>query len=317
MRLVTYWQNGELRLGASTTRGVLDVAASARELGVDVPASPTALFEAGVTALAALQSLLTRVEAVKHTAASFHDEDELTLGPCVPAPGKILCVGLNYRRHAEEAGLDTPDTPVLFSKFGNAIAASHEPVVLPPIATQYDYEAELVVVMGARARDVSAELALDHVLGYCNGNDLSARDLQTRSSQWLLGKTLDAFLPIGPYLVTTEEVPNPQELRVRCWLNGDLRQDSSTNDMVFGVSEIVSYVSRYMTLEPGDIIATGTPEGVILGMSEQNWLRPGDEVMVEVGPLGRLVTPLVTRGGTGATIPAPSEQAMGTGVRNA
>jgi len=181
-----------------------------------------------------------------------------------------------------------PETPILFNKFSNTPAASGEDVPLPEVAEQYDYEAELCVVMGRAARRVSEADALDHVWGYCNCNDLSARDLQFRTSQWMLGKTLDRFFPIGPHLVSADEVGDPQALAIRCLVNGDVRQDSSTADMVFGVAELVSYISRHLTLEPGDVIATGTPEGVAQGRPNREWLRPGDEVVVEIGALGQL-----------------------------
>src|SRR5437588_1452703 len=176
-------------------------------------------------------------------------ESELRLGPCAPTPGKIVCVGLNYRRHAEESGMAVPETPVLFSKFDNALAACGDEVPLPDVAQQYDYEAELGVVIGHRAHRVSEAEALDHVWGYCNCNDVSARDLQMRSSQWLLGKTLDRFLPAGPHAVSGDEVGDPQALPIRCTLNGELRQSSNTGDMIFGVAELVSYISRYLALE--------------------------------------------------------------------
>lgn len=186
-----------------------------------------------------------------------------------------------------------PAAPVLFSKFNSSLAAGGEPVPLPEAAREYDYEAELALVIGRRARSVSERDAPDHVWGYCNANDLSARDLQFVSSQWLLGKALDKFLPLGPYLCSSGEVPDLDSRFIRCWVNGELRQDSTLADMIFGVPEIVSYVSRYMTLEPGDVISTGTPPGVIQGMARKRWLKPGDEVVVEVEGLGRLTTPLV------------------------
>ena len=204
-------------------------------------------------------------------------------------PRQFFCIGLNYRRHAAETGMAVPETPILFSKYANSLAASGDDVPLPDVAQQYDYEAELGVVIGRPARGVSEAEALDHVWGYCNCNDVSARDLQFRSTQWMLGKTLDRFLPVGPYLVSADEVGDPQALRVRCTVNGDVRQDESTADMVFGVAELVSYISRFWTLEPGDLIATGTPQGVAAGRPDQPWLVPGDEVVVEVGALGRLV----------------------------
>ncbi len=221
------------------------------------------------------------------------DEARLQLAPCVPNPGKIICVGLNYRSHAAETGAAVPVTPVLFSKFNNALAASGEDIPLPAVAEQYDYEAELAVVIGKRAQNVTEVQALDHVFGYCNANDLSARELQMRTSQWLLGKSLDHFLPLGPYLVGKEEIPDVTRLGIRCYLNGEKRQDSTISDLVFGVEELVSYLSRHLTLEPGDIISTGTPAGVILGRAEKVWLKPGDEVVVEIDGLGRLTNRMV------------------------
>ena len=214
-------------------------------------------------------------------------EEELAFSPCVPRHAKIVCVGLNYRKHAQESGMPIPQYPVLFSKFDNTLCAHRDSVALSPLAAQYDYEAELGVVIGKRARGVTREEALRHVFGYCCANDLSARDLQMRTGQWLLGKTLDGFCPVGPYLVTADEVNDPNGLRIRCHVNGVLRQNSNTRDMIFSVSEIVSYVSSYVTLEPGDLILTGTPEGVVLGFPEQEreWLKPGDEVRVEIDGL--------------------------------
>jgi 2-keto-4-pentenoate hydratase/2-oxohepta-3-ene-1,7-dioic acid hydratase in catechol pathway len=221
-------------------------------------------------------------------------EADLTLEPSLPSVGKILCVGLNYRRHAMETGAKIPEVPVLFSKFANSLAAQRQEITIPPETTQADYEVELALLIGRRARRVPVEHALEYVAGYCVANDLSARDLQTRTSQWMLGKTLDGFLPLGPYLVTADEVHDPQKLGLRTFVNGEKRQDSNTSDMVFSVAEIISYASRYMTLDPWDLIITGTPEGVILGMPEpRKWLQPGDEVVVEVDGLGRLENRLI------------------------
>jgi 2-keto-4-pentenoate hydratase/2-oxohepta-3-ene-1,7-dioic acid hydratase in catechol pathway len=216
------------------------------------------------------------------------EEPKVSWAPVIVAPSKIICVGLNYGRHAAESGLPVPTTPVLFSKFNNSLAAHREKIPIPAATRQADYEVELGVVIGRRARHVTVDKALEHVFGYCTANDFSARDLQTRTSQWLLGKALDKFLPLGPYLVTAEEVPNPQELALRCWVNGELRQNSSTADMIFSVAEIISYISQHFALEAGDVICTGTPEGVIMGMANKVWLSPGDKVTVEVGELGKL-----------------------------
>ena len=186
-----------------------------------------------------------------------------------------------------------PETPVLFSKFNNALAGTREPIPLPGNALQYDYEVELGVVIGQEARYVSVEHALKYVFGYFTVNDLSVRDLQFRTSQWLLGKTLDKFFPTAPYLVTADEVSDPQNLGLYCWVNGELRQNSNTSDMIFSGAESISYISQYMTLKPGDVISTGTPEGVVMGMQEKIWLRPGDEVTVEVEGLGKCTNRMV------------------------
>ena len=267
MRLLTYHRDGGLRAGMVTPDGVAELGAPDFNALLTLPPADLERLATG-----------TRLQ-----------ESELRLGPCAPMPGKIVCVGLNYRRHAEESGMAAPETPVLFSKFANALAACGDEVPLPDVAQQYDYEAELGVVIGRPARNVSEAQALDHVWGYCSCDDVSARDLQFRSTQWLLGKSLDRFLPIGPHLVSADEVGDPQSLTVRCMVNGDLRQDSTTADMVFGVAELVSYISRHWTLEAGDVIATGTPQGVASGRPDKPWLRAGDEVVVEVGSLGRLV----------------------------
>jgi 2-keto-4-pentenoate hydratase/2-oxohepta-3-ene-1,7-dioic acid hydratase in catechol pathway len=251
--------------------------------GPDAPGSVDDLVRGGVTAWRLVEEL---------AAASGRNVNGDTRALAVPWPGKIICIGLNYRRHAIEAKLTLTETPLIFAKFGNTLVASGQPVYLPSTAQQYDYEAELGVVIGRRAVRVSEEEALDFVWGYCNCNDLTARELQARTSQYVLGKTLDGFLPVGPELVSADEVGDPQKLTIRTWVNGELRQDSNTSDMVFGVAAIVSYISQYIPLEVGDFIATGTPSGVILGMNPQVWLKAGDTVDVEVEGLGRLTSPL-------------------------
>lgn len=291
------------RLGVETRGGVLDVAAAAQRHGADSPLGAlrghgvpigddlldaAAFFAAGEAALDALVSLVAR-----STDGPFVGSlEELDLAPVVPTPGKIVCIGLNYRRHAAESGMAEPAEPVLFGKYGNTLAAHGAEVDIRGLA-QVDYESELGLVLGRGGRDISEATALEHVLGYFNANDISERALQMRSGQWLLGKTLDGFLPIGPFLLTADEAGDPQALRVRGWLNGDLRQDSSTADMIFSVAEVIAYASRFMTLEAGDIFVTGTPEGVVLGRQQKDWVKPGDEYVVEVGPLGKLVTRFV------------------------
>ena len=294
MILLTIRDGDNLRLGVKTARGVVDVAAAQAALGQDqgdghLPQTVDEAIAGGEATRSALADLVTRAEAADETGSPWlMDEESLTLGPSVPNPGKIVCVGLNYRKHAEETGAAIPTSPVLFSKFLNTVAGPDEDVPLTDAATQYDYEVELAVVMGQTAKNVSAADALNSVFGYATANDLSARDLQNRTSQWILGKTMDKFMPIGPYLVTADEVPDPQKLAIRTWLNGELRQNSNTDDMIFPVAEIIAYISRHFKLEPGDVIITGTPEGVILGMAEKRWMVPGDVVEVEVEGLGKL-----------------------------
>jgi acylpyruvate hydrolase len=218
---------------------------------------------------------------------------DVELGPPVPNPSKIVCVGLNYAAHAAEAGLSAPEAPELFAKFANSLIGAHASVVAPAMTEKIDYEAELAVVMGERCRAVSVDEALDYVAGYAVFNDVSARDLQMASSQWTAGKAIDTFGPFGPGITPRREVSDVQGLAIRAWVNGRLLQDGHTSDMLIPVAEIVSYVSSIMTLEPGDVIATGTPAGVGMAQRPPVFLRPGDTVEVEIEGLGRLVNPVI------------------------
>ena len=210
----------------------------------------------------------------------------------IERPSKIVCVGLNYRDHAEEQGVALPDAPLLFAKWPNALIGPGEPIVLPAAAREVDYEAELGVVIGTAAKGVDAADALDHVRGYLPLNDVSARDLQFADKQWTRGKSPDTFCPIGPRLVPREEVEDPQALAIRCTVNGETLQDSSTSLMIFSVAEIIAYVSEVITLEPGDLIATGTPAGVGVFRDPKVLLKDGDEVTVEIEGLGALTNPV-------------------------
>jgi 2-keto-4-pentenoate hydratase/2-oxohepta-3-ene-1,7-dioic acid hydratase in catechol pathway len=223
------------------------------------------------------------------------DEVELhaPLGGATRGPQKILGIGLNYRDHAEETGAELPEKPILFAKYANTIAAPGEAISIPPITEQADYEAELGVVIGRPARNVSAEEALDHVFGYVACNDVSTRDLQfSEGGQWTRSKSIDTFFPIGPYIATADEVPDPQNLSVRCVLNGETMQDGNTSDMIFPVSELIAFLSTGMTLMPGDIISTGTPAGVGTARDPKVFLGDGDEVTVEIQGLGTLTNPV-------------------------
>ncbi len=292
MRLVTFaaTPGAVWRTGLRTPAGIVDLLAVHGASPVaDWEPTPAAIFGRGIDALPALGGLADRAAAVP---GAILDPATLTLGPSVVAPQKIIAIGLNYRKHAAESGMPIPEYPIVFNKFNNALAAHGETVTIPTVTAKADYEVELAVVIGKRATAVPVEAALDHVLGYSTANDLSARDLQFRTAQWMLGKTLDGFLPLGPDLVTADEVPDPQALRLQTWLNGEQRQDSNTADMVFDVATLVAYCSTYFTLEPGDVMITGTPAGVISGMQAPVWLKDGDVVVVEVQGLGKLETTL-------------------------
>jgi 2,4-diketo-3-deoxy-L-fuconate hydrolase len=209
-------------------------------------------------------------------------------------PEKIVCIGLNYKDHAAETGAEIPEQPVVFAKFANSIIGPGVDIEVPAIAAKIDYEAELGVVIGKRAREVAADEALSYVAGYMCVNDVSARDLQFVTPQWMWGKAIDTFLPCGPHLTTADEIGDPQALAIRCLIGDEVMQDSNTSEMVFPVAELVSFVSQTMTLEPGDIIPTGTPAGVGFARTPSRYLREGEEVTVEIEKLGRL-TNRVTR----------------------
>jgi 2-keto-4-pentenoate hydratase/2-oxohepta-3-ene-1,7-dioic acid hydratase in catechol pathway len=207
-------------------------------------------------------------------------------------PQKIVCVGLNYRDHAEEQGVELPERPLLFAKWPNTLIAAGEPIRIPSISKNVDYEAELGVVIGRRASQVSVDDALDFVRGYVVANDVSGRDLQFSDGQWVRGKSLDTFLPVGE-LVPASEVPDPQSLPIRAILNGQTMQDSNTSNQIFGVAEVIAFVSQAITLEPGDLIITGTPAGVGAFRTPPVWLQPGDEITIEIDGHGRITNPIV------------------------
>ena len=234
--------------------------------------------------LAALRPALTAGRP-----ATVYDRADVTLLPPVTHPGKIIAVGRNYHEHAAEEGKTAPADPIIFTKFPSALVGDGAEIVWRAAdSDQVDYEAELAVVIGRTGRDVTVAEALDHVLGYACLNDVSARDLQFGDGQWVRGKSLDTFCPFGPWLVPADEIPDPGALRIRCLVNGDALQDASTSEMVHGVAELIAFCSRFMTLEPGDVIATGTPGGVGVFRQPPRFLRDGDEVVVEIERVGRL-----------------------------
>lgn len=289
MTFATIRRSDGYGLGLRTDRGILDVTAAEQEFHENAPTTITAVFQ-GQGDIAGLQRLVDKARASPAADRYFIAEQDAAFGPCVVNPEKIICVGLNYRKHAAETGQPVPTTPILFNKFNNAlnmhggtIVVSEEP------AQKFDYEAELVIVIGRTARNVSEADALSYVFGYCTGNDFTARDLQSRTSQWMLGKTLDGAAPLGPWLVTADQVDG-DNLKIECRVNGEVRQSSNTADMVFNCRQLVSYASNHLTLRPGDIIFTGTPEGVIIGYpkEKQVWLKAGDQVVTNIEKLGSL-----------------------------
>ncbi|MDI4647346.1 fumarylacetoacetate hydrolase family protein [Cohnella hashimotonis] len=295
MKFVTIREDLELALGVLRGEEIVHLRKALEAVPAQgVPTDAMDLIRGGKEAVAAVERYLGQLPAGPQ--AYLLQESDARYGPCVTDPGKIICIGLNYRKHAEESNAPIPEYPILFNKFSNTLAAHGDDIPLPNrVTSEVDYEAELAIVIGRDAKYVSKDEALDYVFGYCCVNDLSARDLQMRTQQWLLGKSLDKFSPLGPYLVTAEEVGDPNALAMRSIVNGEVRQNSNTSDMIFPCDEIVSYVSQHMTLYPGDVILTGTPEGVVLGLpkEERVYLKHGDIVTIEIEKLGSLTNRMV------------------------
>jgi 2-keto-4-pentenoate hydratase/2-oxohepta-3-ene-1,7-dioic acid hydratase in catechol pathway len=272
MKLLRYVAGNQIK------PGILDADGNIRDLSsivfdIDADAiSPEGLAEIGMVDL----STLPRVMGSPALAAPVAD------------PSKVICIGLNYSDHAAEVGATPPSEPIIFMKAPTAYAPPNGNIVKPPHSTKLDWEVELCVYIGKRASYVSEDEALDHVAGYAVGNDVSEREFQTErpGGQWTKGKSPDTFAPIGPWLVTKDEVPNPEDLKIWLKVNGDFMQNGSTNKLIFGIRKIVSFVSEYMTLLPGDVIMTGTPPGVGAGMKPQKWLNPGDVVELGIEGLG-------------------------------
>jgi 2-keto-4-pentenoate hydratase/2-oxohepta-3-ene-1,7-dioic acid hydratase in catechol pathway len=268
MRLVTYRSERGDRAGILRNGGVLDAGESVRELLAD---------DDRLASLGELEGEAIELSAVE-------------LRPPIPDPEKIVCIGLNYRSHAAEAGMEPPAQPTFFAKFRNALAPPGAAVSLPAASEKVDFEAEVAFVIGRRAKEVEPDSALDHVAGYALLNDLSARDLQFATPQWMPGKVFDGSAPFGPALVTPDEAGPHDAIEIALDLNGERMQEASTADLIFSVPELVSRLSRWMTLEPGDIVSTGTPSGVGSTRDPRVWLRPGDRIEISSPTLGRLKT---------------------------
>lgn len=286
MRLVTYLRDGAQRLGALVVRDGADVVVDL-ELAAGLPSDMLAFLAGGEANMEQARQALTDppAEALVSLGA-------VRLAAPVPRPGKIICIGLNYRDHAAESGAEVPAYPTVFAKYASCIVGPGEPIVIPRVTGEVDYEAELAVVIGRRARDVAEADALGYVAGYAPFNDVSARDYQMRTSQWTIGKTFDTFGPLGPALVTADEVGDPHTLDIELSIGGEVLQRSNTRHLIFSIPQLIAYLSAVMTLEPGDLIATGTPAGVGAARTPKRWLQPGETVRVAIGRLGALENPV-------------------------
>lgn len=247
-----------------------------------------AVLAAGESALADVQDLVDSAPEGSGLALSA----VRVLAPLANTQ-KLIFIGLNYRDHAAEARMEIPATPTVFAKFASAVIHPGDPIVLPKATQKPDYEAEFAFVIGKRAKRVKAAEWRDYVAGYTIINDVSARDLQMATSQWIMGKTCDSFCPMGPWLVTADEIPNPHNLRIECLLNGESMQDSNTGELIFKIPELLEHLSQAMTLEPGDVVSTGTPAGVGFSKKPPRWLRAGDECIVRIEGLGELRNPVI------------------------
>ena len=289
MKIVHFKKQHVEKLGIKTNQGILDVRRAAKILNESPINSMIELFNDQNNSLAQLEKLQQKVTD-KQLTNVYINEDNIYFLPIITKPDKIITVNYNYLLHASEQIESIPTVLSFGSKFKNSLAAHNQNIPLPSIAEEYDFGAELVIVIGKKAKNISPEKALEHILGYSIGNDLSARDLQKSSQTPLSGKTLDYFAPVGPYLITKDEV-NPDELEITLTLNGDLYQKNNTRNMLFSCAEIVSLLSQYMTLVPGDLIFTGTPEGVLEGnsrLSQSKWISSGDTIDVSISGLGTL-----------------------------
>ncbi len=270
-----------------------------REPGVQLDDRVIALRGAGFSSLIEVMEggadAQDRVQRWIGGAPSGHilDPAGVVFAAPIPRPPKVICIGLNYRDHAAEAKLPIPEVPVMFAKFPTAVVGPGHPIVLPKNSAKPDYEAEFAVVIGRRGRHIAEDHWRDYVFGYTILNDVSARDLQMATSQWMIGKTCDTFAPMGPAVVTADEIADPHNLRISLNLNGETMQDSNTSNLIFKVPQLIAYLSGVFTLEPGDIIATGTPAGVGFARKPPRWLRPGDEVRIRIEGLGELFNPVV------------------------
>lgn len=309
MRLVTFVRLGEPRLGAVVGEQVIDLNAAyqywqecggvprAKELAAAVlPPDMVEFLSGGEPSLAAARETLRRVTALEGTPLAargiVYPLRAVTLRAPVPRPTKLILVGLNYRDHAEEAKMKIPEEPTLFSKYAQSVIGPGEAIRIPKVSDKIDYEGEFAFVIGKRGKDIARERALEYVAGYTIVHDVSCRDYQMRTGQWMIGKTFDTFAPMGPYLVLKDEIPDPHNLDLTLTLNGQVMQHSNTKNLIFNVFDLVAYMSQVFTLEPGDVVSTGTPAGVGFARKPPVFLKPGDVVRIEIAGLGVLENPV-------------------------
>jgi acylpyruvate hydrolase len=312
MKLVTYTWKGETSLGALANERVVDLHHAYRamlrhvedwdELAVAdlrVPADLLALLRGGDRSMTAARQALrfAQEQSATDSASICHPVSEVKFLSPIPRPGKVVCVGLNYHSHLAEIGEPTPEYPILFHKAATSIIGHGQSIVLPRVSQQVDFEGELAVVIGRRGKYILEEHALSYIAGYTCANDVSAHDIEFRTSQWTSGKMLDTFCPLGPVLLTRDELPNPNALRLKTVLNGQTMQEECTSDMLFPVPFLISYISSLATLEPGDVILTGTPSGIGCNRNPQVFLRAGDEISVQIERIGSLANPVVAEEG--------------------
>jgi acylpyruvate hydrolase len=288
VKLVTFVHDNSTRLGALKSTPAGEMVIDLNRADSSLPTDMIAFLEGGsrTHALAAKALAVAPASALLPLAS-------VTLKAPILRPGKIMCLGYNYQDHAAELKAELPKYPIIFAKYGNCVIGPGEAIVLPKVSSSPDYEAELAVVIGRRAKNVAAADALGYVGGYTCCNDVSARDWQFRTSQWTIGKTFDTFAPMGPVLVTADEIADPQTLDIKLSIGGEVLQSSNTRYLIFTVADIIAYLSSVMTLEPGDVISTGTPSGVGDGRTPKRWLKPGEVVRIEIAGIGVLENPIV------------------------
>ena len=293
MKIVTFSHADRIGTGALVNNGQETLDFTSASLGLPQPTQHLSWFDLSGPYLPAASALTKDADLpALRSAGAVIDLDAVTLKSPVPDPRKYICIGLNYKDHAEESGMELPKSPIVFSKFPTSVVGPDDAVRLPPGSDQADFEAELAVIIGQRARQVSVTNAYDYILGYTCTNDVSERRYQFADGQWQRGKSCDTFGPLGTYIATKDEIPDPHNLRIQLRLNGSTMQDSNTNQLVFDIPTLVSFLSQSITLEPGDIIATGTPPGVGFARTPPVYLRGGDVMEVEIEGLGILRNPV-------------------------